>query len=201
MALLLFSLCGYSVLRPGNTGYATVVDTRVSAARAEWLAEVFWQQAALDDTLRWNAIHPGIQAATLTCSPGGLMFCTLCREPGHAASWRICSSQRGSQRGSPPQQQPSTLIRDPINLHGGSRLRKRSATPGMQGGASTQVHAAFATGIHVAASSTWPGIAQPIAIVDLGEMYMAAHLGHPQQPDRPSSAKSTGISRDYYCSQ
>lgn len=56
-----------------------------------WLAydKVFRQQAALDSTLRWNSIHPGIQAATLTGSitPSGVpVFCTLCREPGHASS-------------------------------------------------------------------------------------------------------------------
>lgn len=55
-----------------------------------WLAydKVFRQQAAIDSLLRWNTIDPGIQAATLTCNvPAGVpAFCTLCREPGHAAS-------------------------------------------------------------------------------------------------------------------
>ena len=46
---------------------------------------VFRQQAALDGTLQWNTIHPGIQAATLvgrTAKPG--LFCTLCRESDHS---------------------------------------------------------------------------------------------------------------------
>ena len=47
---------------------------------------VFRQQAALDSTMQWNTIHPGIQAATLTgrtAKPG--VFCTLCRESDHSA--------------------------------------------------------------------------------------------------------------------
>ena len=49
--------------------------------------KVFRQQAALDSTLKWNTIHPGMQAATLTnrtSRPG--LFCTSCREPDHATS-------------------------------------------------------------------------------------------------------------------
>lgn len=47
---------------------------------------VFRQQAALDPSLRWNTLHPGIQAATLLGqTPGGGAFCTLCREADHTA--------------------------------------------------------------------------------------------------------------------
>lgn len=49
---------------------------------------VFRQQAALDRTLKWNVLHPGIQAATLTGAgrgTGPAMFCTLCREADHNA--------------------------------------------------------------------------------------------------------------------
>lgn len=45
---------------------------------------VFRQQAALDPSLKWNCLHPGIQAATVAGQATGTrMFCTLCREPDH----------------------------------------------------------------------------------------------------------------------
>lgn len=49
---------------------------------------VFRQQAAIDATLRWNTIHPGIQAATLVGQAQGTAasMCTLCREPDHTAA-------------------------------------------------------------------------------------------------------------------
>lgn len=53
-----------------------------------WLSydRVFRQQAAIDHTLQWNTIHPGIQAATLVGqAPAPLRFCTLCREADHSA--------------------------------------------------------------------------------------------------------------------
>ena len=47
---------------------------------------MFRQQAALDPSLRWNTLHPGIQASTLVGRTSRLAtFCTLCREPGHTA--------------------------------------------------------------------------------------------------------------------
>ena len=47
---------------------------------------VFRQQAAIDHSLRWNSLHPGIQASTLIGhAPGTVVFCTLCREPDHTA--------------------------------------------------------------------------------------------------------------------
>ena len=47
---------------------------------------VFRQQAALDHTLQWNTLHPGIQAATLIGRGGSrAALCTLCREPDHPA--------------------------------------------------------------------------------------------------------------------
>ena len=47
---------------------------------------VFRQQAALDQTIQWNCLHPGIQAATLVGRPSGVStFCTFCREPDHAS--------------------------------------------------------------------------------------------------------------------
>ena len=53
-----------------------------------WLEydRVFRQQAALDHTMRWNTLHPGIQAETLVGhAPTHRLFCTLCREPDHTA--------------------------------------------------------------------------------------------------------------------
>ena len=45
---------------------------------------VFRQQVAIDALLRWNTLHPGIQASTLvTNAPGPGAFCTLCRENDH----------------------------------------------------------------------------------------------------------------------
>lgn len=55
---------------------------------SSWLDydRVFRQQAALDPTMRWNTLQPGIQAATLTGRATGRgTFCTLCREPDHMA--------------------------------------------------------------------------------------------------------------------
>lgn len=51
-----------------------------------WLEydRVFRQQAALDNTMRWNTLDPGIQAGTLMGqTPTQRMFCSLCREPDH----------------------------------------------------------------------------------------------------------------------
>lgn len=48
---------------------------------------VFRQQAAIDPTLQWNTLHPGIQASTLVGTPmGAPTFCTLCRGVDHKAN-------------------------------------------------------------------------------------------------------------------
>lgn len=50
---------------------------------------VFRQQAAIDQTLLWSTLHPGIQAATLVGrSTGPATFCTLSREPDHSVQPR-----------------------------------------------------------------------------------------------------------------
>ena len=47
---------------------------------------VFRQQAAIDHSIQWNTLHPGIQAATLVGRGlGASILCTLCREPDHTA--------------------------------------------------------------------------------------------------------------------
>ena len=40
----------------------------------------------MDPSLRWNTLHPGIQAATLVGrTAGSTLFCSICREPDHTA--------------------------------------------------------------------------------------------------------------------
>lgn len=47
---------------------------------------VFRQQAAIDRSLQWTSLQPGIQAATiLGHGPSRGMFCTLCHEPDRLA--------------------------------------------------------------------------------------------------------------------
>ena len=47
---------------------------------------VFRQQSALDPLLRWNMLHPGIQAATLVGhTAGSTLLCSIRREPDHTA--------------------------------------------------------------------------------------------------------------------
>ena len=53
---------------------------------SSWLDydRVFHQQAALDQYIPWNCLHPSIQAATIIGrSVGAGVFCTFCREPDH----------------------------------------------------------------------------------------------------------------------
>lgn len=46
----------------------------------------FRRQAAIDSSIQWNTLLPGLQAATLVGSGGGTgVFCTICREPDHSA--------------------------------------------------------------------------------------------------------------------
>ena len=46
----------------------------------------FRQQAAVDPTIPWNTLNPGLQAATMLSqrSPGPSTFCTLCRMVDHS---------------------------------------------------------------------------------------------------------------------
>ena len=54
-----------------------------------WLEydRTFWCQAAVDPSLPWHSLVPGLQAATiLNARPsGGGQFCTICCEPDHSA--------------------------------------------------------------------------------------------------------------------
>ena len=54
-----------------------------------WLQydRLFCQQAAMDHTLPWNVINPGLQATTTLAqrSPAGGQFCSLCQDCDHSA--------------------------------------------------------------------------------------------------------------------
>ena len=49
---------------------------------------LFRQQAAIDPSLSWNMIHPGLQATTILNQRSGAVgsFCNICREPDHVAA-------------------------------------------------------------------------------------------------------------------
>ena len=49
---------------------------------------LFRQQAAIDSSLAWNTIHPGLHATTILSQrpTGAGTFCTLCRECDHVAT-------------------------------------------------------------------------------------------------------------------
>ena len=55
-----------------------------------WLEydRLFRQQAAIDPTLQWNLIHPGLQATTILAqrATGASVFCSLCQDCDHLAS-------------------------------------------------------------------------------------------------------------------
>jgi hypothetical protein len=64
---------------------------------------LFRQQAALDPALRWDTLHPDMQAATLAGRPvGNSPFCTLCREPDHTADHCALSYLRQPSSNPPP---------------------------------------------------------------------------------------------------
>ena len=55
-----------------------------------WLEydRLFRQQAALNPALRWDVIHPGLQATTIVAQRSGTggMFCSLCQDCDHPVS-------------------------------------------------------------------------------------------------------------------
>jgi hypothetical protein len=93
----MYCFMAYIAIRAGN-----VDDTRDKLAYARlilreslrhsgrgWIDydRVFRQQAALDNTMSWNTLHPGIQAATLLGQSGSpSSLCTICRELDHSAA-------------------------------------------------------------------------------------------------------------------
>ena len=88
---------------------------------------VFRQQAAIDPSLPWNVLHPGIQAATLFGqAPTGTMasMCTLCREPDHTADHCALSYLQQQQ-----QQQPASW---PSVAQGSYRPHRPAPKPRVQ---------------------------------------------------------------------
>ena len=61
--------------------------------------------SCIEQTIQWNCLHPGIQAATLVGRPSGVStFCTFCREPDHASD-RCALAYLHPPSGSQPRQQ------------------------------------------------------------------------------------------------
>ena len=83
----------------------------------------FRRQAAINPSMPWNTISPGLQAATLMGNGGNpSVFCTLCREPDHYA--RQCALAT-------LQQQVSGLPRSypPLLPHQATRQPHRPGAP------------------------------------------------------------------------
>ena len=46
----------------------------------------FRQQIAIDASLPWNTLHPGLHAATVLAKTSQVQSCSICREPDHLAA-------------------------------------------------------------------------------------------------------------------
>ena len=75
----------------------------------------FRRQAAIDSSLPWNVLVPGLQAATLLGSRGGLpgLFCALCREPDHNTGQCALSVTQQPTHPAAPPTSPNTFSRRP----------------------------------------------------------------------------------------
>ena len=97
LGLLLCGLHGSPYPWPPNPWDVSVLPTihpRGTLAQGRWLTgERLRCKAAVDSSLLWHSLVPGLQVATIlsTCPSGGL-FCTICREPDHSASQCASSS-------------------------------------------------------------------------------------------------------------
>ncbi len=92
---------------------------------------VFHQQAALDQSIQWNTLHPGIQAATLVGRASGQgLFCTLCRGADHssercalsylqAPSQPLCDTPLPARLRLQPRRRPESLLRICISWNKG----------------------------------------------------------------------------------
>jgi len=69
--------------------YARLIIREAQRHRGSgWLDydKIFRQQAVLDSSMKWNLLHPAIQASTLIGQTANSQtFCRLCREPDHNA--------------------------------------------------------------------------------------------------------------------
>lgn len=93
-----------------------VVREALRHGGAGWLDydRAFRQQAAADQSLRWNTIIPGLQASTMLGHGDnhGAQFCTLCREVDHTrANCALLCLQPPPQRTSsaPPRRRPDNV--------------------------------------------------------------------------------------------
>ena len=61
--------------------YARLMVQRHGGSSWLYYDRVFCQHGALDPSLRWNTLHPGIQAATLVGhTASSTLLCSMCRE-------------------------------------------------------------------------------------------------------------------------
>ena len=82
--------------------------------------QVFRQQTVLGPSVKWNELHPGIQAATLVGRSSGLVpLCRICREPDHSAAQCALSytQLQGSARGDDYADWQSGSLLPPRRLH------------------------------------------------------------------------------------
>jgi hypothetical protein len=78
---------------------------------------VFRQQAAIDRSLQWNTLNPGIQSSTITGqAPRPNTFCTLCHEVDHTAASCALAYLEPSGPPSPPTTQRSAKRRTSYSI-------------------------------------------------------------------------------------
>ncbi len=73
---------------------------------------LFRQQAALDHSLPWNIIHPGLQATTILAqrAQSGGSFCSLCQDCDHTTSQCALSQLQQQPVGGYPSRGPSSRL-------------------------------------------------------------------------------------------
>ena len=74
-------------IRTSDPSTRLIIREALHHEGAGWLDydRAFRQQAAVDPSLRWNTLLPGLQASTMLShgTGQGALFCTLCREMDH----------------------------------------------------------------------------------------------------------------------
>ena len=116
--------------------------------------QAFRQQVAVDPSLPWNTLHPGLQAATILGQHSGQgqgLFCTLCRGSDHSGfSVHCCACSH-------------QLLHKQQTRHSGDVLKLTFASPGTKG------HVRFQ-------ESTATGISVPPARCSTRQRIVVAHL-------------------------
>ena len=160
----MYCFVAYVAMRANNQGvrdmlaYARLVIREAQRhGGSGWLDydRVFRQQAALDPSLRWNTLHPGIQASTLVGRvAGSALLCTFCREPDHSAGQCALSylqSPLVSVHSAGPPGPRAPFRRRPESLAG-------ICVSGTRGGAASRVRAGSDIFVLHATSLIWPEI-------------------------------------------